>query len=561
MSYGPWNPGLNSQVPRELRHMCTIFRPENSFTRVASALELRQLTGLPLCDLATLRPQRLVLHELMIRVMADLSVPTGEKIGDLGINFRIITNRLLHRYIEPEMESIAAEYASVREQLATVIRATLSELTAPPPAPKTGWLRRPPKQPQPSAADWGPQQITACERLANNTDDPLKRAAYRALVRVMSALFTTNGRSWGTPELICSLATDLACNDHGSEIVGRTIEPLLRKGIEAEKYELLPRQDKPIIINTKGPSASGKSSLRPLHRKLAGALGVRWADFALISPDIFRKQLLDYSGLGSAYKYAGAFTSEELQIVDQKLDRYMARKHAQGSMAHLLIDRFRFDSFAPDSDEAGSNLLTRFGDYVYLFFVITPPEQLVERAWMRGLEFGRYKAVDDTLAHCVEAYVGVPNVFFTWVHRTDKQMRIEFLDNSVAYGALPKTVAFGDNYTFNVLDVDKLLDIERFGRVDVDATAPDKLYADPALLAPEHNLGFLRRCIQVFREVNFADQKSGRIYLRIRSGVAAQIDRSMPQSPVLQSIVAKGTPEAINQPLYLEDTATLGDWG
>jgi hypothetical protein len=563
MSYGPWNPGLNSQVPRELRHMCTIFRSENSFTRVSSALELRQLTGLPLCELAILRPQRLVLHELMIRVMADLSVPTGEKIGDLGINFRVITNRLLHRYIEPEMESIADEYASVRAQLATVIQTTLSQLTAPAPspAPKIGWFRKAPKHPQASADGWGPQQIAACERQATNTEEPLKRAAYRALVRVMSALFTTHGRAWGTPELICSLATDLACNDYGSDVVGRTIEPLLRKGIEAEKYVLLPPQDKPIIINTKGPSASGKSSLRPLHRKLAGALGVRWADFALISPDIFRKQLLDYSGLGSAYKYAGAFTAEELQVVDQKLDRYMARKHARGSMAHLLIDRFRFDSFAPDSDEAGSNLLTRFGDYVYLFFVITPPEQLVERAWMRGLEFGRYKAVDDTLAHCVEAYVGVPNVFFTWVHRTDKQMRIEFLDNSVPYGALPKTVAFGDNYTLNVLDVEKLLDIERFGRVDVDATAPDKLYKDPALLAPEHNLGFLRRCIQAFREVNFADQKSGRIYLRIRGGVVTLIDNTIPQSPVLQSIVAKGTPEAINQPLYLEDTATLGDWG
>jgi hypothetical protein len=140
-------------------------------------------------------------------------------------------------------------------------------------------------------------------------------------------------------------------------------------------------------------------------------------------------------------------------------------------------------------------------------------------------------------------------------------MRIEFLDNSVPYGALPKTVAFGDNYTLNVLDVGKLLDIERFGRVDVDATAPDKLYPNPALLAPEHNLGFLRRCIQAFKEVNFADQRSGRIYLRVRSGVPTLIDNSMLQSPVLQSIVAKGTPEAIHQPLYLEDTATLGDWG
>ena len=570
MSYGPWNPGLNSQVPRELRHMCTIFRPENSFTRVSAATELRQLTGLPLSDLAILRPQRLVLHELMIRVMANLSVPTGEKIGDLGINFRLITDRLLHRYIEPEMESIEAEYASVRQQLTAVIQGALARLTVPKAvaqvAPKARWFWRAGPHAsgtgsQANSTGWGPQEIAEYEREAATTEDPLKRAAYRALVRVMSALFTTNGRAWGTPELICSVATDLACNDYGSEVVGRTIEPLLHKGIEAEQYTRLPRQDKPIIINTKGPSASGKSSLRPLHRKLAGALGVKWADFALISPDIFRKQLLDYGSLGSAYKYAGAFTSEELQIVDQKLDRYMARKHALGDMAHLLIDRFRFDSFAPDSDEAGSNLLTRFGDYVYLFFVITPPEQLVERAWMRGLEFGRYKAVDDTLAHCVEAYVGVPNVFFTWVHRTDKQMRIEFLDNSVPYGALPKTVAFGDNFTLNVLDVDKLLDIERFGRVDVDATAPDKLYPDKALLAPEHNLGFLRRCIQVFKEINFADQRSGRIYLRIRSGVVTQIDPAMEQNELLRTMVAKGNPEVIQQPLYLQDTATLGDWG
>ena len=134
--------------------------------------------------------------------------------------------------------------------------------------------------------------------------------------------------------------------------------------------------------------------------------------------------MLDYGTLGADYKYAGALTSEELQIIDHKLDRYMATKYQRGDMSHLLIDRFRFDSFAPDSDEAGSNLLTRFGHTVYLFFMITPPELLVERAWKRGLEVGRYKAVDDTLAHSVEAYAGMPDVFFTWVRRTDK--RIQF---------------------------------------------------------------------------------------------------------------------------------------
>ena len=167
-------------------------------------------------------------------------------------------------------------------------------------------------------------------------------------------------------------------------------------------------------MNTKGASAAGKSTMRPEQKMLAERIGVDWADFALISPDIWRKQLLDYASLGAAYKYGGACTSEELQIIDQKLDRYMARKAERHATTHLLIDRFRFDSFAPESAEAGSNLLTRFGHTVYLFFMITPPEALVERAWKRGLEVGRYKAVDDLLAHNIEAYTGMPQLFFTW---------------------------------------------------------------------------------------------------------------------------------------------------
>jgi hypothetical protein len=299
-------------------------------------------------------------------------------------------------------------------------------------------------------------------------------------------------------------------------------------------------QEKPIVINTKGASASGKSTLRPLQKRLAGDIGARWSDFALISPDIWRKQLLDYGSLGPAYKYAGALTAEELQIVDRKLDVYMARKHAQGKMSHLLIDRFRFDSFAPDSDEEGSNLLTRFGQTAYLFFVITPPEQLVERAWKRGLEFGRYKAVDDTLAHAVEAYTGIPNVFFTWVRRNDKRVRFEFLDNTVALGERPRTVAFGDNETVNVLDVKGMLDIERYGRVFVDATAPERLYREPELLRAEHNVGFLKRCVEGFRGVNFAAQASGRIYLRIESGVPVWIDAEALQAAMADADTRAG---------------------
>jgi hypothetical protein len=137
---------------------------------------------------------------------------------------------------------------------------------------------------------------------------------------------------------------------------------------------------------------------------------------------------------------------------------------------------------------------------------------------------GRYKAVDDTLAHAVEAYTGIPNVFFTWVRRSDMHIQFEFLDNSVPLGHSPRTVAFGDNHTCNVLDVERMLDIDRYGRVSVDATAPELLYRDRNLLAAEHNLGFLKRCVQGFRWVNFADQATGRIYLRMASGAAVLMD-------------------------------------
>jgi hypothetical protein len=585
-TYGPWSPGIQSQVPKELLHLSTIFRPDNVFTSIAAATEMQGLTGVSPSELIAFRPQRLALHELLIRVTADFAVPDGSRIGDLGINFREIVSRLLARYLVPEMDAIIAAYDRTRHELRNAIDAAFAEVVpgqVPVAAPKASpasrlFARIAARRAAPAIAydgGWGPRHIADCERLGELAADSQQRAVYRSLARVMSALFANQGQAWGTRDLIVSMATDMACNDCGGDTIGRSIEPLLLRAARAEGYRLLPRQERPVVINTKGPSASGKSTLRPLQKKLAGDIGVQWSDFALISPDIWRKQLLDYGALGSAYKYAGALTADELQIIDQKLDRYMARKHQRGGMTHLLIDRFRFDSFAPDSDEAGSNLLTRFGQTAYLFFMITPPELLVERAWTRGLEFGRYKAVDDTLAHAVEAYTGIPDFFFTWVRRSDKRIQFEFLDNTVRFGERPRTVAFGDNDTFNVLNVKGALDIERYGRVNVGAASPEFLYADRNLLEPEHNVGFLRRCIEVFREVNFADPATGRIYLRIESQTPVSMDGSLLQSAIsdpdtlhslkmLAPSALRGDVPDAGGPRYLggENVApTLGQWG
>src|SRR5580765_2889374 len=67
---GPWNPGIESQIPSELRPLATIFRAENVFTSVARADEMHDLTGLPIPELVAFRPERLALHELLIRVTA-----------------------------------------------------------------------------------------------------------------------------------------------------------------------------------------------------------------------------------------------------------------------------------------------------------------------------------------------------------------------------------------------------------------------------------------------------------------------------------------------------------
>jgi len=338
---------------------------------------------------------------------------------------------------------------------------------------------------------------------------------FRALSRIATAVTARRGRLFADKELLTDLAVRLVCNDFGSEAIGDAIAPLIQEAAVREGYRSLSAQERPVIMNVKGASASGKSTMRPLQRALAKKLGFPWESFALISPDIWRKFLLDYGSLGSAYKYAGTMTGHEIEIIDKKLDRHMAIKAARGEMPHLLIDRFRFDSFTEGREP--TRLLTRFGDLVYMFFVITPPEMTVERAWKRGLQVGRYKAVEDLLAHNVEAYTGMPELFFTWALDPRRRVHYEFLDNSVAAGDRPLTVAFGWNGEMTILDVKRMLDVDRFRKIDIHAQKPEELYIAREM-APERNVEFLQRCARLIPIINFADRATGRVYARLEHG-------------------------------------------
>ena len=85
--FGPWNPGISSQLTPELWRLCTIFRPENAFAAFDQVVEYGDLTGLPFPNLVVFRPERLVLHEVLVRVSADYEVPDpeGADVRSLGM--------------------------------------------------------------------------------------------------------------------------------------------------------------------------------------------------------------------------------------------------------------------------------------------------------------------------------------------------------------------------------------------------------------------------------------------------------------------------------------------
>lgn len=530
--FGPWNPGLVSRLPREYLPLATIYRADNVATSVQHAHELSDFCGLAPHRLVAFRAKRLIIHELLIRITADIAVSDGSHYEDLGINFREIASAVLETYIAPHFAALDQRFEQVRSEAADFIARELSRDLYRDPgdgnsrakSPERGWLSRltggARQQASPSETTEERQQrvLDEWKEKLQSAASPLETACFVALKDVVTSVTGKRGRLVGDKQLLIDIAVTLVCNRHGSQVIGDAIEPFLLAAAANEGYRLLPAQDKPIVMNVKGASAAGKSTMRPLQRALAEQLNVPWEDFALISPDIWRKFLLDYDSLGEAYKYAGTMTGHEIEIIDKKLDRYMAKKAASGRMSHLLIDRFRFDSFAPESDgDVGSNLLTRFGDLVYMFFMITPPDATVERAWKRGLKFGRYKAVDDLLDHNVEAYTGMPNLFFTWALRTEKRVFYEFLDNSVEEGQRPRTIAFGLNTEMNILDISRMIDVDRFRKININADSPQEVYVDDLMVA-DKNVEFLKQCARMIPVVNFADSITGRIYLRLEHG-------------------------------------------
>jgi hypothetical protein len=579
---GPWNPGVRSDLPSAFLPLVTVYRPEHVETPLRDALDLSDLCGLPARQLTRFRAARLVVHEVLIRVMSDLSVPVGAVYADLGVNFRAIVATILREGVEPRLGEVEAALAGIRLEadavLAREVAAILDDRPAPPP-PEPGWLdrllgRRPPavEIPREDLATRGLRHLESWQRRAAESGDGLEIAACEALRTVVAGLIARQNTLVRDPALLRELAGTLVSNGYGSRRIGEQIEPWIAAVVEAHGYRRLAPQDHPVVMNVKGASASGKSTIRPYQLGLAKRLGMAWSDFAVITPDVWRKYLLDYDSLGEASRYAGTLTGYEVEIIDMKLDRYVTRKAAERRISNLLIDRFRFDSFQAEAgSDGGGQLLTRFGDRVYMQFMVTPPADTVERAWKRGELFGRYKAVEDLLAHNVEAYTGMPRLFFNWALSRDKQVVCEFLDNSVPLGDRPRTIAFWADGILNILDVRGLIDIDRFRKVDIFARCPETVFKG-ADLSASANTAFLRACLRRMGVIRFVQAETGRVILRLDRGRVSALDpvalaaaSDDPEWAAARALIGVPTDlnvcPVIDEVLCPADTPTLGAWG
>jgi hypothetical protein len=572
-----WNPGLRSDIPAALLPCITLYDPRNAHVTFDEAKSAADFCGLKPQDMAFFTVRRMAMHEILIRVTADLHVPDGPNYEDLGLNLRRMADRILNGHVQLRIDALEREFAAFRQKvehrLDALIEQGITARKAPAPVHKQGLFERLLAKKPPATAESPLPEILAISEwrdALSTTTSAFERACLEGLSLIVSGIVGRRGRLIADKSLIIRLAANCVCNSLGSQKIGKMIEPIIREAAKAENYRFLPFQKAPFVLNVKGASAAGKSTIRPLQRRLAQRLGLPWEDFALVSPDYWRKFLLDYESLGPDFKYAAMLTGQELEIIDKKLDDYMEAKATRSEMPHLLIDRFRFDSFASVANQqADGRLLSRFGDTIFMFFVITPPADTVERAWKRGFETGRYKAVDDLLYHNIEAYTGMPSLFFNWVKKERQTVHFEFLDNSVPYGQPPRTVAFGWNDRLAVLDMDCMRRLTRYQSINIDAKRPEDVFLDTG----ETGADILTDCIEKISEVTFLDPLTLEIIGHTRDGKAV-LDKdgffaksSLPCAkdalPSAREQAASSTGHAAPPTFDLEHERkfTIGDWG
>ena len=523
--YTAWNPGLSATLPKQLCALETIFQAPNVTTNYDEVQELAGLTGLKPEHLVGFTSERLVMHELIVRVVANIHIPEAEHEEDFGINFRRITNDILEQHIAPLYVSIEEEFQHLAASLKSQIDRILIEevMLEPTPAPvvkKNFWpwdKKTTPQKPPLSSEEIQFKAIKQLKKTGLAHTDPLLKAVYKSSYQILGSVASTRALLGNDRDFMSRIVCRHALNNYGSFMIGKLIEPAIDAAVAANGYQLLHRVEKPVIISLKGASAAGKSTLRPLLKQTMAQRGIESSLYGIISPDIWRRQLLDYDSLGPHYKYSGRFTSNEVNIIDSKLDRYIRRTGLQNqTIPNILVDRFRFDSFSTEQvQKVLHGTYAKYAHTMYMYFVITPPEETVERGWLRGQQRGRYKSVEDFLGHSVEAYQGIPKLIFKWLAHTRPRYEFTFFDNTVPKGQFPATSVTGNQKGMQVFDPMVFINIERYQKINIYARSLDQVYPNAERMAVSNNMAFFNQCLRRFPSVSFSNSPEQTAYLHI----------------------------------------------
>jgi hypothetical protein len=105
-----------------------------------------------------------------------------------------------------------------------------------------------------------------------------------------------------------------------------------------------------------------------------------------------------------------------------------------------------------------------------------------------------------------------------------------------------------------ILDIGRMIDIDRFRAINIHSCNPGDVYRDRNL-APEHNVEFLRRCARWIPIINFADYRTGKPYARLQQGKWIWLDERRFRK-ALQDPDAKAGLLAMTSDVFAQNTST-----
>lgn len=316
-------------------------------------------------------------------------------------------------------------------------------------------------------------------------------------------------------------------------ITDRLLLPLLHQGIAAKGFSLLPTfptGNKVLLVH--GAPGTGKSVAWKQFRKQLEKSGVSWSDVQKINADWYRPLLLRKNDLpAESQLYYEHLTNDELCGMTAVLfNQYITQPDMPNP--HAIIEHpFPSEMMTYKASRANYGGKPCHSD-VKMVFMVAPPDEVVQRVFSRaecgnpctGMGKGRYATVADILARYRNALEElVPALLVA----KQNNVAFEIIDKNVPLGAACPTIATGDFKTgvLRIMDVEGLLRMPRYGRINKSASSPEALYFGYDKEQPD--LGWFFTLKDLMGTVEFVDQETLHTYAILHKGKCTVSDEAL----------------------------------